>query len=237
MAFRSNTRHPVLAMHLGCAAILVTTSCQKPVREPVTMVAPTRDAGAAVAPTRDAGATVAPARDAGAAVAPTRDAGITAALTQDQADAAAARLDAFLPGRIGQFRAREPSVRTAFAVTPEISVERTYTNGSRELTVELRTGDVRQDMQIIAENAERAFLSDTPTYWRTVNVRGRRARIAEEPDRMIDSQIYVRVSAQVVARLQVAPRAFDGESAALAAALDLERIGRADVAGPGTPAP
>jgi hypothetical protein len=159
------------------------------------------------------------------------------ALTQAEADAAAVRMAALLPDMIGSFAAKEKANIRVYLPNETISADREYTSESRTLTVELKTGNIQSEQRIIATDEEHTFLSDTPTFWRTVEVKGRRARIAENRDSVVFSEIYVRVGPYSIVHLTVGPTAKPGESAALAAMLNLDAVEAAGIKAPRFPEP
>jgi hypothetical protein len=154
-------------------------------------------------------------------------------LTQAEADRAAAQLSHLLPDRIDAFTATAATTSWVQFPGPRISVERRYRDKDRELTVEIVTGDAHRELEIILTDQEHAFGSDTPTYWRTVQVKGRRARIAENRDHLTSSETYVWIGSiaghDVTGRIVVDKAARVGESALLAVALDFDTLAQAGV--------
>jgi len=149
-------------------------------------------------------------------------------LTSADAEAAAARMAALLPGAIGPFAAQGPATSSVYLPEAKIRAERKYTSGARTLTVELKTGNIQAEHRIIDQDDAHAFMSDSPTYWRTVQIKGRRGRVAENRGAAASSMIYVRAGERVAVRLIVAPQSKTGEAEELARALDFDAI---DVAG------
>jgi hypothetical protein len=153
-----------------------------------------------------------------------------------EAKSAADKLASLLPRAIGEFVARQPATTALYLPEVKIRAQRDYEYADRTLLVELKTGNVQSELGILADSAEHAFASDSNTYWRTSDIKGYRARIAEERDAKRGSTVYVRVSDNVVARLMLAPWAKVGESTELAAYLDFEAMKAAGV-GVTMPAP
>jgi hypothetical protein len=142
------------------------------------------------------------------------------------------KLTRFLPAELGSFAAINAVVSTE--TKSRVELERHYrTPDGRSLSVRIVTGDLALELTALDTNAEHAFGSDTPTYWKTTAIRGLRTRIAENRGKRAGSTAYVRVSTLHIAVVEVYPAVSDGESASLAARLDLERI----AASPGLPAP
>jgi hypothetical protein len=143
-----------------------------------------------------------------------------------------AKLVSFLPADVGRFSSAEAA--TATVAEHRVAATREYTNREgRTLTVRIATGDVSSDRLVFASDEEHAFGSDTPTYWRTTNTRGFRTRIAEERPTPRQSESYVEVGRNHVVVVRVFPAATAGESATLAAQLDLPGLAKSGgVAGP-----
>jgi hypothetical protein len=156
----------------------------------------------------------------------------SASLTQRNADATVAQLARLLPDTLGSFRAQSPATTRVYLPEAMLRAERRYASGARSLTVEIETGNIRAKQLILEQQDEHAFLSDSPTYWRTVDVKGHRARVAEDRAAAVSSEAYVSVGPHVVARLVVDPPAGAGESVKLAEALDFDALAAAGVAGP-----
>ncbi len=160
-------------------------------------------------------------------------------LTQAEADQAAAKMALLVPDKITTFTATAPATTSVQFPGPRISVERRYGDPKRQLTVEIVTGDAHRELAIILATEEHAFGSDTPTYWRTVEVKGRTARIAENRDRLIGSETYVWIGDigghDVTARITVDHATAAGESAIIASALDFDALARAGVGTHGAP--
>lgn len=138
--------------------------------------------------------------------------------------AVAAALLPFVPPKVGAFASTGDATTTT--LPQRVELRRSYAGGGKALSVSLFTGDIEAERGILASDAEHAFGSDTPTYWRTTSVRGFRTRIAEQRPTVRSSECYVAVGAAHVAVVRVAPgRA--GECAEVAALLDLETLARA----------
>ena len=200
-------------MWLSLSALMSVASCKGPASK--TTSPPTLSTAAAASP-----------KVAGPSSTP---------LTKADADAAAAKLASLLPDTIGPFRAEAPATTSVYLPESAVSAARRYTSATRKLTAELKTGNISSERRILATDEEHAFLSDTPTYWRTVMVKGHRARIEENPVGVSRSKVYVLVSASVVTELVVAPLAVAGESATLAEALDFPAIEASGVSVPAPP--
>lgn len=141
--------------------------------------------------------------------------------------AEAAQITPFLPERVGPFSSASAATTNFTAAEPRMAAERVYNStDGRTLTIELITGDLRPELRTLASDADHAFGSDTPTYWRTTSIRGWRTRIAEARPTPVRSECYVQVGPNHVAHLDVSPVAKAGESASLAALLDLEGLAR-----------
>lgn len=148
----------------------------------------------------------------------------------------AAKLVPFLPSRLGAFSATGPASVSGSGL--RIGAQRAYRDGSgREVRVSLATGDLRSELGTLDTDDEHAFMSDTPTYWRTTSIAGHRARIGEERPTPRSSTCLVRVGPNHVADVRIAPVATAGECAPVAALLDLAGIvASGGVAGPAAPA-
>jgi hypothetical protein len=146
----------------------------------------------------------------------------------------AAKLEAFLPAHLGVFASTEPAWSSGTMPGPRIEASRRYRSADgRTATVRLSTGDVRGALATLDSDAEHAFGSDTPTYWRTTSIAGHRARVAEERPTPQRSECLVRVGPNHVAKVTVAPVAAPGDCIAVAAARDFGRI----AASGGVPSP
>jgi hypothetical protein len=141
--------------------------------------------------------------------------------------AEAAKLTPFLPAHVGRFSSAAPASTNFRAVEPRVEAERKYKSGDgRTLSVLLISGDLRPELLALASDEEHAFGSDTPTYWHTTSIRGWRTRIAEERPAPRKSESYVQVGPNHVVIVSVFPAATKGESASLAALLDLEALAK-----------
>ncbi len=139
----------------------------------------------------------------------------------------AEKLVAFLPVHVGPFSSMVAASSDIRAVEPRIDASREYTTGDgRTLSIRLITGDLRAELPTLASDEEHAFFSDTDTYWRTTSIRGFRTRIAEERPTPRQSESYVQVGPNHVVRVRVFPIARTGESASLAALLNLEGLAK-----------
>lgn len=136
-----------------------------------------------------------------------------------------AALRPLLPTKVGAFTsAKDPTVSTQ---PQRVEIERDYTAArGKTLSVSLVTGEMKAERGILASDAEHAFGSDTPTFWRTTTVRTFRTRVAEERPTVRTSECYLAVGAAHIAIVRVAP-ARAGECAQVAALLDLETLARA----------
>ena len=139
----------------------------------------------------------------------------------------AAKLIPFLPSHVGPFASSVAASTSISPVEPRIEAERAYkTSDGRTLSVRLITGDLRSDLVALASDEEHAFGSDTPTFWRTTSIRGFRTRIAEERPTARKSESYVQVGPNHVVEVRVFPPSRTGESASLAALLNLEGLAK-----------
>ncbi len=137
----------------------------------------------------------------------------------------AAQLSRLLPAKLGAFQATGEPIDNAHA--NYVASDRSYSGGKgKTLSVSLRTGDVKGDRLVLDSDAEHAFGSDTPTFWRTTSVRKFRTRVAEQRPTVRSSECYLAVGAAHVAVVRVAP-ARAGECEEVAALLDLETLARA----------
>ncbi|HEY5961840.1 MAG TPA: hypothetical protein VIV60_35015 [Polyangiaceae bacterium] len=93
------------------------------------------------------------------------------------------RLAALLPESIGEFVARAPATSNVYLPEARIRAQRDYASADRTLQVELKTGNVRAQLELLASDSDHAFGSDSKTYWHTVPVKGLRARVAETDDK------------------------------------------------------
>lgn len=138
--------------------------------------------------------------------------------------AVAAALAPILPAKIGAFASADDA--TTSAQPDRVELRRSYASGGKTLSVSLVTGDTKAERSILGSDAEHAFGSDTPTFWRTTTVRTFRTRVAEERPTVRTSECYLAVGAAHIAVVRVAP-ARAGECAQVAALLDLETLARA----------
>ncbi|NOU34942.1 MAG: hypothetical protein HOO96_44180 [Polyangiaceae bacterium] len=138
--------------------------------------------------------------------------------------AVAAALSPLVPPKVGAFTATGDA--TTSTQPHRVELQRSYASGGKTLSVSLFTGDIAAERGILGSDAEHAFGSDTPTYWRTTSVRTFRTRIAEQRPTVRSSECYLAVGAVHVAFVRVAP-ARAGECAEVAALLDLETLARA----------
>ncbi len=138
--------------------------------------------------------------------------------------AVAAALSPIVPPKVGAFSATGDA--TTSTLPHRVELRRSYASGGKTLSVSLFTGDMEAEHSILGSDAEHAFGSDTPTFWRTTTVRTFRTRVAEERPTVRTSECYLAVGAAHIAVVRVAP-ARAGECAQVAALLDLETLARA----------
>ncbi len=80
------------------------------------------------------------------------------------------KLTRFLPAQLGPFAAINAVISTE--TKGRVELERHYrTPDGRSLSIRFVTGDIALELMALDTDAEHAFGSDTPTYWKTTAIR------------------------------------------------------------------
>ena len=142
----------------------------------------------------------------------------------------AALLPATLPGGYKAAAAPHLSIEHARLVTERrtqasrLVAERVYDGPDGKVaTIDLVGGETSVEHAFLDTDAEHPYRADSPESWRTTSTRGFRTRIGEPKGARITSEAYVLVGTEHTVDVNVT-NAAPGESATLAAAIEIEKL-------------